>query len=137
VTSGTPESERVVARAAVQAFGGRRAGHRYYDEDESHAVDIVQCDGTPSSEQTTYSTVSLHRYPNILDAQDVRTEFAGVAESDVELFPNALSSAAFFVIKDGWLAAPGVVFPGILTGYSMGTRMEHVLWYPPFPLEIT
>jgi len=135
MTPETPPSERLVARAAVDAFGGRPGGHRYYDEDESHSVDIVKCDGTPSVELATYSTVSLHQYPNFLDDKDIRTEFAGVADSGVEQFSNALSTAAFFVIKDRWLAAPGVVFPGILNAYSLGTRMEHVLWYPPYPWE--
>jgi hypothetical protein len=46
-----------------------------------------------------------------------------------------LATSAFNVIKDGWLAAPGVVFPGLLKEYGLSETLEHVLWVEPFAYE--
>jgi hypothetical protein len=108
---------------------------RYLDEPEQHSVDLVKCDDSPWSGYTTYSTVSLHLFPNMLEGDDVRVELAGVAETGIDQFPNLISTAAFYVIKDRWLAAPGVVFPDLLREYDLRTRMEHLMWAPPFAWE--
>jgi hypothetical protein len=126
----------VAAFKAGTIIGGtnRRLG-RWADAREEHTVSILTCVDAPSPGLTTYSTVSLHLYPNLLDDQDIRTEIVGVVESSATAFPDALSTAAFYVIKDRWLVAPGVVFPGILLDYDLGTEMEHVMWAPPFEWE--
>jgi hypothetical protein len=41
----------------------------------------------------------------------------------------------FFVIRNSWLCAPGVVFPSLLSEYRLSSTLEHVLWVPPFPWE--
>lgn len=84
---------------------------------------------------TTYSTVSLHETPNLLDGRDVRVEFAGVAANSETAFPNLIATAAFYVMKDRWLAAPGVVFPGLPTECDISSSLAHVLWSQPFPWE--
>ena len=131
-----PESVRAAASTAGSVIGGahRRLG-RWADPREENSVHIITCEEAPSPGLTTYSTVSLHQHPNLLDGKDTRVELAGVADSRVLEFPNALSTAAFYVIKDHWLAAPGVVFPGILLDYDLGTDMEHLMWAPPFPWD--
>lgn len=93
---------------------------------------MLTCVDAPAPGLTTYSTVSLHLSPNLLDDQDIRTELAGVVESGVTGYPDAMSTAAFYVMKDHWLAAPGVVFEGIFLDYELGTEMEHLMWAPPF-----
>ena len=44
-----------------------------------------------------------------------------------------LASAAFCVLKDGWLAAPGVVFPGLVAEYLPTTTTPHLMWGEPQP----
>jgi hypothetical protein len=133
--SAIPESGKFVARSAAAAFGGTARVDRYYDEDESHSVDLLTCVDRPMPGFTTYSTVSLHTVPNMLDDSDVRIEMAGVAANQVAEFPNMLASAAFRVVIDGWLCAPGVVFPSLVTEQRLSSSLEHVLWVPPFPWE--
>jgi hypothetical protein len=130
-----PDSVRAAATAARAEIGGACEANRYYDANESHSVDIVRCAGVPEHGYAVQTTVSLHLNPNRLDDDDIRTELVAVAGREIEHMANALSTAAFYVMKNGWLAAPGVVFPGILTGYPLPTSMEHLLWYPPFPWE--
>ncbi len=109
--------------------------HRYYDEPETNAVDVLSCGDRPLPRYTCYSTVDMHRAPNPLESKEIRVELAGVAAADLSQFPNVLATAAFCVIKEGWLCAPGVVFPSLLTEYELSDELEHVLWVPPFPWE--
>ena len=39
------------------------------------------------------------------------------------------------MIKDNWLAAPGVVFPELVDEYELSPALRHLLWVPPFPWE--
>lgn len=129
------ELSRAVARAARDAFGGTAVEvQAFYDEDESHQVSILWCTDAPAHGFTTYSTVTLHESSNAMDDKDIRVELAAVAPSGVVEFPNALATAAFCVIKDKWLAAPGVVFPDLLNHfYGLSTTLSHVMWEEPFP----
>lgn len=129
------ETRRQVARAAAAAFGGNPTVARYYDEDESHSIDIVTCVDRPADGLVSYSTVGLSESPNLLDATDVRVELAGIAPVGVEAFPNLLATAAFAVMKEDWLAAPGVVFPSLVLDYELSSTLEHVLFVPPFLWE--
>ena len=133
----TPVSDkrRGVVREAAKAFGGEARVERFYDESESRSVDILTCPDRPSRGFSTYSTVGLHEAPNVLEGDDIRVEVTGVAAPGVAEFPNMLASAAFFVMKEAWLCAPGVVFPGLVSDYGLSSTMEHVLWTPPFPWE--
>lgn len=45
-----------------------------------------------------------------MDGRDIRVELLIVAPKDSIAAANVLATAGFFVMKDGWLAAPGVVF---------------------------
>jgi hypothetical protein len=38
-------------------------------------------------------------------------------------------------MKDGWLAAPGVVFPNAIREYFPDTTVPHVMWSEPFDFE--
>lgn len=130
-TTPTP-TDKAVARMAAEAFGGTPSVHRYHDEDESNAVDLLSCRDTPVPGYATYSTLGLWRSQNELDGRQVSVELAGVCDSAVTLFPNTLSTSAFYVMKDEWLCAPGVVFPDMLTEYDLSPNLRHLLWMPPF-----
>lgn len=127
-----PETGRAAARAAIAAFGGAPEFDKYGDEDESHKVDILSCKDRPSPGLVSYSTLGVHLVPNMLDDDDFRVELAGIAESSVERFPNLLATAAFYVIKNRWHVAKGIVFDGLLKEYKLSKTMEHLMWAEPF-----
>jgi hypothetical protein len=127
------ESGRAVARAAAAAFGGQPQARRFYDKAETHSVDIAWCSDRPNVGFVSYSTLSVHTAPNLLDGKDIRVEMAGVAATSDAAFPNMLATAAFYVIKDSWLCAPGVVFPSLVKDYGLSSHLDHVMWAPPFP----
>lgn len=127
------ESGKQLARAAATAFGGTPSVVRYYDSDESHHIDILRCSGAPQQGYETFSTLGLSDYVNHLDGQQVAVELVVVGRTEDEALPKALSTAAFNVMKDGWLAAPGVVFPDLLATYDLSATLPHVVWMPPTP----
>jgi hypothetical protein len=126
------DTARAVAKAAAAAIGGKPHVDAYYDEGEAHRVDILACADRPTEGVTTWSTVTLHEAENRLEERDIRVELCAVAPSPYEEVANLLATAAFGVIKDGWLAAPGVVFPDLVKRYDLSETLEHVLWTPPF-----
>jgi antitoxin YqcF len=126
-------AQKAVARAAANAFGGIPIVQRYYDREESHWVDVLICRDRPVPGLSTYSTVTLHAALNDLDGKVVRVEFAGVAPNSLGSYPGMLATAAFNVLKDSWLAAPGVVFPSIVKDYDLSTTLDHIFWAPPIP----
>lgn len=131
--SDVPPLGPAVAQLAARTFGGTAAVHAYYDATETNKVSILTCSDAPSPGWTTYSTVTLHATPNLLDDTDLRVELAGVARTADEAFGNVLASAAFCVVTEGWLAAPGVVFPGLVREYVPTTTTPHLMWTEPQP----
>ncbi len=131
------ESGIAVARAVMTAVGGQPTVDRYFDAGDAHWVDVMHWHDRPQPGLETHSTLSLHRAPNLLEGTDIRVEIAGVAASSAVEFVNLLSTAAFFVIKDRWLCAPGVVFPDLIGRYYPGlsSRLRHLLFVEPFPWQ--
>jgi hypothetical protein len=129
------DATRAAARAAAEAFGGQPRVMQYWDEPEEHDVAVLIAEDRPAPGLTSYSTVTLHRHENRMDDHDIRVELATAADSTAEAMANVLATAAFNVIKDGWLAAPGVVFPGLIAEYGLSDSLPHVLWVPPAPWD--
>ena len=127
-----PVTRPVVSRHVSRVVGGESSTHAYYDEPEDNVVAIVTCSGTPSRELSTVSTASLHVAPNVLEGDDIRVELLWVAQSGLEEAANVLATSAFNVMKDGWLAAPGVVFPGAVREYYPRATTPHIMWTEPF-----
>jgi hypothetical protein len=131
-----PETGRAAARAAAAAFGCKpETIFKYADVDESYHVDILSCKDRPSPGLVSYSTLGVHLVPNLLDDEDFRVELAGIAEDTVEKFPNLLSTAAFYVIKDRWHVAKGIVFEDLVTMYKLSKTLQHVMWVEPHEWE--
>lgn len=125
------ESSIKVAKVAAANFGGEVRVNRYYDQGKVNSIDILDCIDRPVPSLTTYSTVTLHGTVNLLEGADVRVELLGVAASSASRFPNMLCHAALCVIKQYWLCAPGVIFPGLLTEYSLSNTLPHLMWISP------
>lgn len=128
-----PQEGLAVARAVRDAFGGTGSVNRYYDEDESHHVDVLTALGAPVAGYRAMSTLGLFTAPNPLDGRDVPIELAAVGAAREERWENLLASTAFFVAKDRWFAGPGVVFPGVAQLAGLSVSMPHAVLMPPAP----
>jgi len=129
------ELARAVARTAADAFGGHPKVNRYYDQPETNWVDLLSCADAPEAGLVSYSTVTLHRAPNLVGGEDMRVELAGVAREAVPTFANALTWVALTIIKDHWMAAPGVVYPNVLQRLEMSMSVAHLMLLEPFEWE--
>lgn len=127
-----PVTRRIVSRHASKVLGGESSVHAFYDESEDNVVAIVTCSGTPSGRLTAVSTASLHATPNLLEDDDIRVELLLVTDSCYVEAANVLATSAFDVVKDGWLAAPGVVFPNAVSEYYRDATTPHLMWTEPF-----
>lgn len=113
-------------------FGSDAATYAYYDRSEAHVIAVVEAEGVPHPDLATFSTASLHAAPNLLDGRDVRVELLIVGRRGVAALANVVATAAFYVMKDGWLAAPGVVFPNAIGEYFPEATVPHLIWTEPF-----
>lgn len=129
-----PGSRAAVSDVLKAALGGSGRTYAHYDEGERHAVAVMEAVGTPNPGSTTYATASLHAFPNLLDGEDIRVELLMTASESPDA-ANMVATAAFCVMKDGWLAAPGVVFPDIVREYIPSTTVPHVMWSEPFSFK--
>ncbi|MGG5259335.1 suppressor of fused domain protein [Phycicoccus avicenniae] len=126
-------SQLAVARALAQVTQVERPQvGRYLDTADEHAIDVLTVRDRPSEGLSSSSTIGLHMTRNLMDGVDIRVELMLTTRSSVEWTPNLLSTAAFYVMKDGWLAAPGVVFPELLREYDSSVSVPHLMWVAPF-----
>ena len=124
-----------MARAFAANLANRPTVGRFWDDGETASVDLATAVDTPTPGFSTCSTVSLHGAVNMVGGRDVRVELVGVAGAEYETFPNVVATTAFFVIKNGWAAHPGAVFPNVLGGYGLPSALAHVVLTPPFAWE--
>lgn len=128
-------TEAEVRAAATRAFGRAGEAYSYYTDDRSASVGVLIVDDSPVPGFQSCSTITLHTTRNEVGGMDVSVEFAAVSEQDVEWLPNLVATAAFYVMRDGWMAAPGVVFERLVEEFDPGTHLPHLLWTPPFPWD--
>jgi hypothetical protein len=125
----------MVSSALRGLLGGESAVRAYYDDREANAVAVVEATGTPHPQLTTYATASLHVFENLVADQDIRVELILVGEVGQTDVGNLLATAAFYFTKNRWHAAPGVVFPNVVTEGYPGATVKHLMWVEPFDFD--
>ena len=128
------ESAKAAARKVREVFGGTAKIFRHYDVPEEHFIDILSCDD-PAAPLTSYSTLGLHEYPNLIDEDDIRVELCGTAPTAMPDFANVLGTCAFNVIKDQWRAFPAIAYPDVVKMYYPEAKMRHICFAEPFAWE--
>jgi hypothetical protein len=131
--SGVSPDNKAIFRHAAKSLGGTPRVLAFSDEPEEHSVDILICQDAPAPGLTSYSTVTLSDWPLLHKGREfpARLEVVGACGSEAELFGNALSTVAFFIIKDKWFCRPGVVFETMLSMYELSETMEHLYFTAP------
>jgi antitoxin YqcF len=124
---------KLICRHAAKAFGGKPRVIAFWDDPHERSVDILICDDAPRPGLTSYSTVTLSDTPLIQLGKEfpARVEVAGACATDAEAFGNAISTVAFFVMKDKWFCRPGVVFETMLSMYDLSATMDHLYFTAP------
>jgi hypothetical protein len=122
---------------------GRPEIEEFFNRDETLALDVLHGLDAPSPGFTSASTLSLHRFPNLVGTTDVRCELVTVLEGvEPRLVTGLLVASSFAAVGEPWPLSPGTVFPGIVADL-LGGRTEHLLFTAPgnfpalqrYPLE--
>ncbi len=127
------EDNKRICRLMAEAFGGTPKVLAYWDETNEHSVHMLTCRDAPAPGLTSYGTVNLSDTPLVRRGEEfgVRVEIVGACDSGIERFANAISTSAFFVMKDGWFCRPGAVFETMLSMYELSETMEHLYFTAP------
>ena|SRR5689334_11210106 len=130
----SPEN-KMIAKYAAQAFGGKPRVSEYKNASETLSVGILYCEDRPQDGLTSYSTIKLSDYPmKWTDGEyPTRLELAGLALSSWKIFPNVLATAAFRVMhSEGGLYHPGSVITDCVKEHDASITLPHLYLTAPF-----
>ncbi|MCZ8533348.1 suppressor of fused domain protein [Psychrobacillus psychrodurans] len=131
------KANKIIARTALEAFGGKPNVSKYWDENNVSNVDILSTKDRPYEGVTSYSTIGLSDYSigYSVDEKPLRVEIVGASATMFELYPNVLSTCAFNIINTKLPITQGEIFKGVVRMYYPDSEMEHVLFTSPFLWE--
>lgn len=110
--------------------GGDVSVNVYYDESEEHCIPIFR---SASDEGILCATIGLMEIDQSQNSEiRINTEIILDKRGQDERVPNVLSTLAFYMIKNGWRVAPGVVFRDIMKIYFPEINLPHVYFTAPF-----
>jgi hypothetical protein len=104
--------------------GGSRSVANYYDELETtsiHVLTILNDDGKVCA---TIGLMDVEHEPATEILMDSVSE-------DVNL-ENIISSAGFYIMKDGWKIRPGAIFETLVAEYHPELKLKHLLFVPQY-----
>jgi hypothetical protein len=110
--------------------GGEVSVHVYYDEAEEHSIPIFT---STNDEGILCATIGLmeidqSQNPDIEIHSEIILDKRGIDER----VANVLSTLAFYIIKNGWRVAPGVVFKDLMKMYYPEINLPHIYFTAPF-----
>ena len=128
-----PVNHKKWAQYLRTLLGGECAVHNFYDESEENSVHIftsINDEGIVAAtvglmETDQSKNKDIHLFAEIL--MDQRGHDQGIE--------NVLSTIAFYILKDGWRIAQGVVFEQMLEIHFPNHPLPHVMFIPPFQWE--
>lgn len=129
------EYGRPTAKKVAEVFGGTPKFSRHLDEPETHSIDILSSVDPSHDDLVRYSTLGLQQYPNVIRGADIRVELCGVAEKRWPQFQDIIATIAFYVMKDGWKAEPGITYESMIGMYNLSVNMKHIVFTEPFEWE--
>ncbi|MFV0920512.1 suppressor of fused domain protein [Ralstonia nicotianae] len=135
--SGVSDINKKIARHIASKFGGSPKVTRYWSDDQAISVDLLAAAGGPCSGVMSYGTIGLSDHPVRIndDGDEVCVELLGACADAVKNFPNALTTAAFYAIRNQWHCVHGGVLQNALDMYKLSVTMKHFLFTSPFLWE--
>ena len=132
-----PNEFKVVARSALNAFGGKPSVSKYWDSSNKSSIDLLSVINSPLDGVTSYSTIGLsdHSINYTVDGISLRVEIVGASTTGYEDFPNIIATCAFCIINSKYTIAHGETFHDIIKMYYPESDMKHVLFLSPFLWE--
>jgi hypothetical protein len=116
------------------AFGGQTNIYAYWDEARENSIDILSHSDHPLKGVTSYGTIGLSDYDMLQNGKvfPTKLELVGACFSEIDFFANIVSTAAFFIVNDGWLCSPGSILRNVVDMYDNSLDIKHIYFSPPF-----
>jgi hypothetical protein len=107
---------------------------RFWDDDHTNNVYVLEAADSPQRGVTSYATVGLSDHPLIFKDKEfgTRVEIIGACGSKFSDFANVLATLAFCVMNSKWFCAPGIIFPDIMKMYDLSLTMSDIYFCHPF-----
>ena len=128
-----PVNHKKWAQHLRTLVGGECAVHNFYDESEENSVHIFRSINDDGIVAATVGLMEIDQSKN-KDIQ-VFVEILMDQRGHDQTIESVLSTIAFYILKDGWRIAPGVVFEQMLEMYFPNHPIPHVMFIPPFQWE--
>jgi hypothetical protein len=118
------------AKLMRSRVGGNCEVKAYYDDPKQHKIHIF----TSSNENGVLAaTVGLmDTAMRFSSGVELRSEVIMDQRGHDSRLANILATIAFYVIKDGWKIAPGIVFEDMVRMYIPETELPHVMFVGPW-----
>ncbi|WP_033168045.1 suppressor of fused domain protein [Clostridium sp. KNHs205] len=130
---GISNENKVIAKSALQAFGGKPNVSKYWDDVNVSSVDLLTA-VRPDEDIVSYSTIGLsdHSIDYNIDGTPLRVEIVGACAAKFNQYPNLLATCAFYIINSKFSVSHGKIFRDIIEMYFPDSQMKHVLFVAPF-----
>lgn len=102
----------------------------FRDEDETHNIDVFSGQIGEEYFASTVGLMDIEQQSH--EGNSVSTEILIERSGTDQWLGNLVSTVAFYVLKDGWRIAPGVIFERILEMYDPQTSLPHLIFVPIF-----
>lgn len=118
-------------------FGADNIFTGIVDDNDQYLVDVISADNCPEPGVISHSTIMTSDYPLMRNGEEypVRLELLGAAHKRFRRkkgdFRYVLATASFFIMKNKWFCAPGMVFARMLDYYNLSRTLHHLLFVPP------
>jgi hypothetical protein len=101
----------------------------YQNDARTHHIDIARGHNAHGVVAATIGVMdcSQGQDPSVPIFTEILMDWHGGNEA----IDSVLSAIAFCMLRDGWKAAPGVVFQNVIEMFLPGLEVKHVLFYPP------
>lgn len=129
---------KTIAKTIVTAVGGTPEVTRFWDEEKRYYIDLLSLQNQPTNGVMTVASLGVSDTPLYLHDKEypVRIEMLGCCGSkQAELFPNLVATASFYIIRNHWFCAPGIIYPDIISMYYPDSPMKHLYFTTPFLWE--
>lgn len=128
---GVPEVHREWALHLRDNTPGAPSVQSFHDEGGTHAIDIFFSADSDGAVAATIGLMDIDiRVPGSDDP--VFTEILIDSKNGGDTILNVLSTVAFYIMKDGWRPAPGVIFEQMIEMYEPSLAVKHIMFVPPF-----
>jgi hypothetical protein len=103
--------------------------YTYQNDAHTHQINIARGRNAHGVVAATIGVMECEQGgdPNVPIFTEILMDWHGGNDS----IDSVLSAIAFCMLKDGWKAAPGVVFQNVIEPFLPGLEVKHVLFYPP------